>query len=48
MNLDRPSEEDELGGFVRVMEKEVIFVFDNYKIKRRCQIMNMYMLYIEA
>ncbi|MBZ8175409.1 hypothetical protein [Staphylococcus delphini] len=48
VNLDRPSEEDKLGGFIRVMEKEGIFVFDKDKIKRRCQIMNMYMLYVEA
>lgn len=30
------------------MEKEGIFVFDKDKTKRRCQIMNMYMLYVEA
>ncbi|MEJ7541788.1 hypothetical protein [Staphylococcus intermedius] len=48
INLDRPSEEDKLGEFISVMDKEGRFVFDKDKAKRRCQIMNMYMLYVEA
>ncbi|QPT00137.1 hypothetical protein I6G41_03495 [Staphylococcus equorum] len=48
VNLDKPSEEDKFGEFIRFMERQEGFVFDSNETIRRCQMMTVYMQYVEA
>lgn len=48
LNLDKPSEEDKLAEFIKFIDKsEKQFIFSSDKTERRCQIITMYMQYID-
>ncbi len=48
VDLDLPSEEDKFGKFIREMEKSGTYIFDKDEVRRRCQLINIYMEYIDS